>query len=106
MCVGGEQIGPNRWETISCGAKTCVAVEHGSAICAVSTTPDPLCEESAAGFGFGNTVCDGSKLIRCAYGYRVAELGTCASPEACARQLTAIEPGCLPPSRGEIAPKS
>lgn len=94
MCVGGEQIGPNRWEPVDCGEKVCVPVNFGSTICALSSTPDPLCQESAAGFGFGNTVCDGSRLLRCAYGYRVAELGMCQSAAACAYQLTATNPIC------------
>lgn len=87
VCVGGEQVGPERWVDTPCGDRFCVVNRRDTtAFCALSRDPDPICEptDNESGRAFGGYACSDSTLIECYYGYRTKEWSRCSSPESCA----------------------
>lgn len=53
-----------------CGEEYCINRADRSSFCALSRSPDPLCDSSVA---VSYTVCEGNTRVRCTFGYRTDE---------------------------------
>jgi hypothetical protein len=76
---GGEENGPRHWVRFQdCGPHTCRQAAT-RAVCSLRPDPDPICVGDAA----NAATCDGSLIVHCQVGYRVAEGDDCHSPALC-----------------------
>ena len=94
-CTTGSFTGTSEYESVP-STGYCESSED-QAVCAMDAIPNPLCGTLTGGSG---TVCDGNKLLACAFGYATSEvecrsLTTCVSgPPAFCSVTTIRYPGC------------